>query len=241
MLTCIRLKSTLDTAGRFKLLLLPNVAALSDRQCRQIRDFVETGGYKVITTLDWTMQQAAEKWALAVRSTQIKEYQAYLKSIGVTAIELLPLHETQNETNDVDPKSIQTEGFRLPATCFAEETGSFTNSSRVISWKEKAVDPPGEAKPDSEIIAKLFVKLREGLSLSPALMSSIKAKIRDNTTPRHVPAKIVQVADIPRTKSNKIVELAVRNVVHGRPVRNIETLANPEALEEYRNREELQS
>ena len=62
--------------------------------------------------------------------------------------------------NDVDPAQIKTEVFRLPTSCFAEETGSFTNSSRVISWKEKAVDPPGEAKPDSEIVARLFQKLR---------------------------------------------------------------------------------
>ena len=62
--------------------------------------------------------------------------------------------------NDVDPKAIQTEVFRFPTSCFAEETGTFTNSSRVIAWKEKAVDPPGEAKPDSEIMARLFVKLR---------------------------------------------------------------------------------
>lgn len=63
--------------------------------------------------------------------------------------------------NDVDPAKIATEVIRLPSTCFAEETGTFTNSSRVIGWKERAVDPPGEAKPDSEIIARLFVKLRE--------------------------------------------------------------------------------
>jgi formate dehydrogenase major subunit len=62
--------------------------------------------------------------------------------------------------NDVDPAKIATEVFRFPTTCFAEETGSFTNSSRVIAWKEKAVDPPGEAKPDSEIMARLFMKLR---------------------------------------------------------------------------------
>ena len=62
--------------------------------------------------------------------------------------------------NDVDPTKIQTEVFRFPTSCFAEETGSFTNSSRVISWKEKAVDPPGEAKVDSEIMARLFIKLR---------------------------------------------------------------------------------
>lgn len=62
--------------------------------------------------------------------------------------------------NDVKPADIKTEVFRFPTSCFAEETGSFTNSSRVISWKEKAVDPPGEAKADSEIMARLFLKLR---------------------------------------------------------------------------------
>jgi acetoacetyl-CoA synthetase len=87
----------------------------------------------------------------------------------------------------------------------------------------------------------LFVRLREGLVLDDALIERIRAQIRDNTTPRHVPARIVQVGDIPRTKSGKIVELAVRNVVHGRPVKNVEALANPEALELYRNRAELQS
>ncbi|MEP7083462.1 MAG: acetoacetate--CoA ligase, partial [Betaproteobacteria bacterium] len=69
--------------------------------------------------------------------------------------------------------------------------------------------------------------------------AEIKQHIRNNTTPRHVPAKVLQVADIPRTKSNKIVELAVRNIVHGRPVKNVEALANPEALEYFRNRTEL--
>ena len=69
----------------------------------------------------------------------------------------------------------------------------------------------------------------------------MKKQIRDNTTPRHVPAKVLQVADIPRTKSGKIVELAVRNVVHGRAVKNVEALANPEALEHFRGRPELLS
>jgi acetoacetyl-CoA synthetase len=85
----------------------------------------------------------------------------------------------------------------------------------------------------------LFVKLKEGASLSEDLVAAIKKRIRDNTTPRHVPAKILQVMDIPRTKSGKIVELAVREVVHGRPVKNLEALANPEALEHFRNRAEL--
>ena len=65
--------------------------------------------------------------------------------------------------------------------------------------------------------------------------------IRANTTPRHVPAKIVAVTDIPRTISGKIVELAVRNVVHGQPVKNTDALANPHALEQFRNRDELNS
>jgi acetoacetyl-CoA synthetase len=85
----------------------------------------------------------------------------------------------------------------------------------------------------------LFVKLREEVMLDEALVDRIKLRIKDNTTPRHVPAKIVQVADIPRTKSNKIVELAVRDVVHGRTPKNIEALSNPEALEHFRNRVEL--
>jgi acetoacetyl-CoA synthetase len=79
------------------------------------------------------------------------------------------------------------------------------------------------------------------VQLSDPLVNKIKKKIRENTTPRHVPAKIVQVHDIPRTKSGKIVELAVRNVVHGRPVRNLDALANPEALDQFRDRDELRS
>ncbi len=85
----------------------------------------------------------------------------------------------------------------------------------------------------------LFVRLREGMTLDDTLAEKIKKQIRANTTPRHVPARILQVADIPRTKSGKIVELAVRDVVHGRAVKNKEALANPEALELFRNRAEL--
>ncbi len=98
-------------------------------------------------------------------------------------------------------------------------------------------DWPADRPTDVRIV--LFVKLRDGMVLDEALVSRIKQTIRDNTTPRYVPAKIVQVTDIPRTKSGKIVELAVRNVVHGDPVRNAEALANPEALEQFRNRPEL--
>jgi acetoacetyl-CoA synthetase len=85
----------------------------------------------------------------------------------------------------------------------------------------------------------LFVRLREGAMLDAALLGRIKTRIRTGASPRHVPAKVVAVADIPRTKSGKIVELAVREVVHGRPVKNVEALANPSALEHFRNLAEL--
>ena len=94
---------------------------------------------------------------------------------------------------------------------------------------------------DDDVRVVLFVVLREGLTLDDALRNRIKDQIRRNTTPRHVPARIVQVADIPRTKNNKIVEIAVRDVVHGREVKNKDALANPQALELYRDLPELQS
>ena len=100
-------------------------------------------------------------------------------------------------------------------------------------------DWPPDHPGDVRIV--LFVRLRDGLALDPALSDKIKQHIRANTTPRHVPAKVVQVADIPRTKSGKIVELAVRHVVHNRVVKNIEALANPEALQMFRDRPELQT
>ena len=94
---------------------------------------------------------------------------------------------------------------------------------------------------DNDVRVVLFVRLRDGLQLDEALVAKIRAAIRRNTTPRHVPARVLQVADIPRTKSGKIVELAVRNVVHGVPVKNVEALANPEALEHFRDRSELRT
>jgi len=90
---------------------------------------------------------------------------------------------------------------------------------------------------DTRIV--LFVRLREGVQLDPALAERIRDRLRREASPRHVPARIVQVADIPRTRSGKIVEIAVREVVHGRPVRNREALANPEALELFRDLPEL--
>jgi len=92
---------------------------------------------------------------------------------------------------------------------------------------------------EGDVRVVLFVKLRDGITLDSELTGKIKRRIRDNTTPRHVPAKILEVQDIPRTKSGKIVELAVREAVHGREVKNLEALANPGALEYFRNRPEL--
>lgn len=85
----------------------------------------------------------------------------------------------------------------------------------------------------------LFVKLKPGAVLDDGLRETIKKKIRSGASPRHVPAKIIAVADIPRTKSNKITELAVRHIIHGRPVKNVEALANPEALALYKDLPEL--
>ena len=85
----------------------------------------------------------------------------------------------------------------------------------------------------------LFVRLQDGVALDEPLQEQIRQVIRANTTPRHVPARIVQVTDIPRTISGKVVELAVRNVVHGEPVKNTDALANPQALEQFRDRNEL--
>ena len=85
----------------------------------------------------------------------------------------------------------------------------------------------------------LFVRLRPDTELDEALRKKIRDVIRAHTTPRHVPAKIVAVADIPRTLSGKLTELAVRNVIHGRPVKNVDALANPQALEHFRDIPEL--
>jgi len=94
---------------------------------------------------------------------------------------------------------------------------------------------------EDDVRVILFVRLAPGVSLSEELDKKIKAKIRTGASPRHVPAKVIQVEDIPRTKSGKIVELAVREVVHGRPVKNKEALANPEALGLFANLEQLRS
>ena len=92
---------------------------------------------------------------------------------------------------------------------------------------------------DNDVRVVLFIVLRKGLTLDDALTDKIKKQVRANCTSRHVPARVVQVPDIPRTKSGKITELAVRDVVHGRAIKNAEALANPEALAHFKDRPEL--
>ena len=94
---------------------------------------------------------------------------------------------------------------------------------------------------EGDVRIVLFVLLKEGASLNETLIALIRKTIRDNTTPRHVPAKVIAVPEIPRTKSGKIVELAVRSIVHGEAVNNTQALANPEALEHFRDLAELTS
>ncbi len=94
---------------------------------------------------------------------------------------------------------------------------------------------------DADTRVVLFVRLRDGTALDDDLVKRIRQRVRQNCSPRHMPAKVIQVVDIPRTKSGKITELAVRDVVHGRAVKNKEALANPEALELFRNLDRLQT
>jgi len=90
---------------------------------------------------------------------------------------------------------------------------------------------------DTRIV--LFVRLQPGASLDSALERRLRDAIKTRASPRHVPAKILAVADIPRTMNGKIVELAVREAIHGRPVGNLDALANPEALAYFVGRPEL--
>ena len=94
---------------------------------------------------------------------------------------------------------------------------------------------------EGDVRVVLFVRLRDGLALDEALRERIRREIRAHASPHHVPRKILQVTDLPRTINGKLSELAVRAVVHGRPVSNREALANPQALELFRNLAELAS
>lgn len=92
---------------------------------------------------------------------------------------------------------------------------------------------------DGDVRVVLFVKLRDGSSLDDAMRDEIREIVRRHASPRHVPRRIAQVPDLPRTRSGKITELAVRDVIHGREVKNLAALANPEVLAHFANREEL--
>ena len=111
---------------------------------------------------------------------------------------------------------------------------------RLVDAMDEVIESVVVGQPvggDTRVV--LFVKLVEGVRLDDALEAAIRAAIRTGATPRHVPAVICAVDDIPRTRSGKTVELAVRDAVRGRPIVNIEALANPEALDYFRNRPEL--
>ncbi len=97
----------------------------------------------------------------------------------------------------------------------------------------------GQEAPDGDVRIILFVRLIDNITLDPELRKKIHYCIREGASPRHTPSVILEVSDIPRTKSGKITELAVRDVIHGRVVENVEALANPEALDQFRDREEL--
>ncbi|POO54853.1 acetoacetate--CoA ligase [Agrobacterium rosae] len=118
-------------------------------------------------------------------------------------------------------------------------TAEIYNQVEQLAEVEEAICIGQDWEEDVRVI--LFVRLAAGVQLDEKLSNAIRHKIRMGASPRHVPAKIISVPDIPRTKSGKIVELAVREVVHGRTVKNLEALANPDALSHFANRTELQT
>jgi acetoacetyl-CoA synthetase len=125
---------------------------------------------------------------------------------------------------------------RFPGVWHHADYAALTEHDGVIIYgRSDAVLNPGDVR------IVLFVRLQSGYTLDAALDQKIRSVIRARTTPRHVPAKIIAVPDMPRTLSGKLTELAVRNVIHGRPVQNRDALANPDALEHFRDLEELRS
>jgi acetoacetyl-CoA synthetase len=152
--------------------------------------------------------------------------------------------------NDPDNKKYLSAYFETHANIWAHgDYGEITaHNGIIIHGRSDAVLNPGGVRIGTAEIYRqvedvrvvLFVVLRTGLSLDDKLIDKIRSSIRRETTPRHVPAKVIAVTDIPRTISGKIVELAVRKVVHGQAVNNTDALANPETLELYKNLPELQ-
>jgi acetoacetyl-CoA synthetase len=113
---------------------------------------------------------------------------------------------------------------------------------RQVEAMEEIVDSMVVGQPwQNDVRVVLFVVLRPGVKLDDAFAKRVRDQIRRNTTPRHVPEKVVQVVDIPRTINGKKVELAVLNVLQGKEVKNKDALANPEALQYFENLPELQT
>jgi acetoacetyl-CoA synthetase len=112
----------------------------------------------------------------------------------------------------------------------------------VVERLEEIVEALAVAQSwDNDVRVVLFVRTRPEVTLDEPLRRKIREAIRSGTTPRHVPAKIIAVPDIPRTLSGKVTELAVRNAIHGQPVKNLDALANPQSLEYFRNLAELRT
>ena len=147
----------------------------------------------------------------------------------------------QNETNQVTQLGVMIHGR---SDAILNPGGVRIGTAEIYRQVEKvpavfeSIAIGQNWKDDVRII--LFVRLQDGKVLDDILINEIKTSIRTNTTPRHVPSKIIQIADIPRTISGKIVEVAVKKVVEGLPVNNTEALANPEALNLFKNLPELQ-
>ena len=118
-------------------------------------------------------------------------------------------------------------------------TAEIYREAESMDEVEEALAIGQEWEGDTRIV--LFVRLADGAALDDGLRDRIRRRIREHASPRHVPAVIAAVADIPRTRSGKIVELAVRDAVHGRAVANVEALENPDALDLFRDRPELRA
>ena len=152
-----------------------------------------------------------------------------LRMIGRTTLVL----NTPSDGNTTSTKQMRRNGVRIGTAEIYRQVEQLDEVLESIAIAQQRHEQ------DERVV--LFVRLRDGIVLDDALREKIRHQIRANTSPHHVPRIIVQVADIPRTISGKITELAVREAVHGRPVSNTDALANPGALELFMNLPELKS
>ena len=148
-------------------------------------------------------------------------------------------------TRATSPNAPRTAGFVIHGRSDATlNPGGVRIGTAEIYRQVEALDEVVESlvigqRWDGDVRVVLFVVLRPGAVLDDALVAEIRTRIRSGASPRHVPARVLAVTDLPRTRSGKLTELAVRDVVEGRAVKNAEALANPEALDEFRDRDEL--